>query len=200
MSQVEAGHQHAGCDETRIERHEIAQRSAQQQRTHDQYQGQGDLQHDEAATDHHAFATVAGAARTGLHRVARIGVGDAKGRGQAEQHTRQTSEQRHEAEHAPSRRQVDEHATRAVGVEKGDEAAAEPLREEPPPRAPHAASNRLSLSICRTSRPREAPMASRTATSRERAAARANIRFARLAQAISRTTAVTPSRTHSGVE
>ena len=41
---------------------------------------------------------------------------------------------------------------------------------------------------------------SRIATSRDRAAARANIRFARFAQAINKTTAVTPSRTQSGVE
>ena len=63
-----------------------------------------------------------------------------------------------------------------------------------PAAAPIAAMSRLSDSICRTMRRRDAPMASRTATSRSRAVARASIRFARFAQAMSSTSPVTPSR------
>ena len=58
---------------------------------------------------------------------------------------------------------------------------------------------RLSDSICRTSRRREAPIASRTAISRSRAVARASMRLARFAHAISRTSAVAPSSTHNCV-
>ena len=48
-------------------------------------------------------------------------------------------------------------------------------------------------------RRREAPIARRTAISRSRAVARASIRFARFAHAISSTSPVTPSRIFSGV-
>ena len=67
-----------------------------------------------------------------------------------------------------------------------------------PAAAPTTASSTLSAISCRTMRPREAPMASRTAISRSRAVARASIRLARFAQAMSSTSAVMTSRTHSG--
>ena len=67
-----------------------------------------------------------------------------------------------------------------------------------PATAPATASSTLSAMSWRTMRPREAPMARRTAISRSRALARASIRLARLAQAMSSTSAVMPSRTHSG--
>ena len=54
------------------------------------------------------------------------------------------------------------------------------------------ASSTLSTSSCRTIRHRLAPSATRTATSRDRSAARASSRLATLEQAISRTKATAP--------
>ena len=55
----------------------------------------------------------------------------------------------------------------------------------------------LSVSSCRMIRPRPAPMAARSATSRLRAVARTSSRFATLAQAISRTNATAALRISS---
>ncbi|OGT99998.1 MAG: hypothetical protein A2085_06560 [Gemmatimonadetes bacterium GWC2_71_10] len=57
----------------------------------------------------------------------------------------------------------------------------------------NTASVRLSVSSWRISRPRRAPTARRIAISRRRPAARASMRFATLAHAMSSTTAVIPS-------
>ena len=56
------------------------------------------------------------------------------------------------------------------------------------------ASTTLSANICRTSCSRLAPIAARIANSRRRSVARANSRFATLAQAISRTRPTAPQR------
>ena len=69
-----------------------------------------------------------------------------------------------------------------------------------PSDAPKLAINKLSASNWRIILQREAPTASRTAISRSRALARANIRFARFAQAMSSTSAAIPSSSQSGVE
>jgi hypothetical protein len=58
---------------------------------------------------------------------------------------------------------------------------------------PATASRKLSVRNCRTMRSREAPIASRTATSRCRAEPRASSRLATLAQAISNTKPTAPS-------
>ncbi len=74
---------------------------------------------------------------------------------------------------------------------------------QPPPcqqqsgNPPPAASTRLSVSACRTSRTRLAPNAIRTATSRRRTAAGTNSRLATLAQAIRSTNATAPNRIRS---
>ena len=68
-----------------------------------------------------------------------------------------------------------------------------------PSAEPISASNRLSTRSWRTNRQREAPMASRTATSRSRTLARANSRLARFAQAIRSTRPVVASSSHSGL-
>ena len=62
-----------------------------------------------------------------------------------------------------------------------------------PSAAPLKASRPLSISNCRSRRAREAPSAMRMAISRCRALARASIRLARLAQAISSTRPVMAS-------
>ncbi len=67
-----------------------------------------------------------------------------------------------------------------------------------PSAAPATANSRLSASNCRIKRPREAPSDSRTPISRSRALARASIRFARFAQAISKTNPAIASSVHSG--
>ena len=60
-----------------------------------------------------------------------------------------------------------------------------PANPTPKPSAPPVTdSSTLSVSICRTMRPRLAPKLSRTAISRRRAADRASSRLARFAQAI----------------
>ncbi len=61
-----------------------------------------------------------------------------------------------------------------------------------PSPAPATDSIMLSVSVWRISRPRAAPMASRTAASRRRLVARASSRFVMLAQAISNTSATAP--------
>ncbi len=62
-----------------------------------------------------------------------------------------------------------------------------------PSAPPIAASTRLSINSCRTSRPRLAPNASRTEISRPRVVARASSRFATFAQAMSSTSPTTPN-------
>src|SRR5437016_11037761 len=64
---------------------------------------------------------------------------------------------------------------------------------------PAAASNRLSESNSRTMRHRVAPRARRMAICRSRALARASIKFARLAQAMSKTSPEIPKSNHREV-
>ena len=64
-----------------------------------------------------------------------------------------------------------------------------------PSAAPAKESSTLSVSSCRTMRPRLAPIAARMAISRRRPMARANSRLATLAQAISRTKLTAPAST-----
>ena len=59
---------------------------------------------------------------------------------------------------------------------------------------PAAASTRLSVSNCRTSRQRDAPTAARMLISTDRPAPRASMRFATFAHAMRRTSPVTVSR------
>ena len=66
-----------------------------------------------------------------------------------------------------------------------------------PATPPHAASTALSLRNCVARRDRPAPSAWRIATSRSRAAARANSRFAIFTQAINSTSSTAPSSTQS---
>ena len=66
------------------------------------------------------------------------------------------------------------------------------------PTAPPAnASTRHSVNTCRTTRPRVAPIANRTATSRRRVVPRASRRFATFAQTMSSTTTTAASSTRS---
>jgi hypothetical protein len=62
-----------------------------------------------------------------------------------------------------------------------------------PRAAPALATMTLSVSICRTSRPRVAPSEARTASSRARSAARANCMFITLTHAMSSTPTQNPS-------
>ncbi|HSE38622.1 MAG TPA: hypothetical protein VLG74_15070, partial [Blastocatellia bacterium] len=63
------------------------------------------------------------------------------------------------------------------------------------PKAPPAIdSSVLSVSSCRIKRPRPAPSAARIAISRSRRINRARVRFATLAQAISKTSPAVPSK------
>ena len=66
-----------------------------------------------------------------------------------------------------------------------------------PTTPPQTASSALSVSSCRTSRPRPAPSAARIASSRSRPSIRASVRLATFAHAISRTMPVMPSRISS---
>ena len=59
---------------------------------------------------------------------------------------------------------------------------------------PAEASTRFSTTSCRSTRPRPAPMAARTATSLRRADARASCRLAMFTHAIVRTTSTQPNR------
>ena len=85
---------------------------------------------------------------------------------------------------------------RACSAGKNDGSASAVQRANsnpsPPPAMPRS---RLSVNICRMSRRRVAPSASRTATSRRRAVARERSSPATLAHAISRTSATAESRT-----
>ncbi len=68
-----------------------------------------------------------------------------------------------------------------------------------PKTAPAAASTNPSANNCRISLQREAPSANRTAISRWRVLARASMRFAMFAQAMSSTNPVVPSKSQSEV-
>ena len=71
-----------------------------------------------------------------------------------------------------------------------------PAHASPMPITPPAAPiSRLSVRSCRTSRPRPAPIAARSAISRSRTDARASSRFATFVHAISSTQATAPSST-----
>ena len=96
--------------------------------------------------------------------------------------------------------------SRAMGTESGSRpvlryatsAALIPRASMAPSRVPRTASSRLSDSNWRMTRPRDAPVARRTAISRARAPALASSRFARLAHATSRTSADNPRSSQSG--
>ena len=66
-----------------------------------------------------------------------------------------------------------------------------------PPSPPARLSSTLSVRSCRTTRPRPAPSAMRTAISWVRRAARASSRLATLAQAINNSSPTAPSRVSS---
>ena len=92
------------------------------------------------------------------------------------------------------------HAIEARNARPAQSAAAgrAPRRSTTRPTAPPAAaSTRLSVSICRTSRPRSAPSAMRILISRVRPAARTSSRLPTLAQAISSTQPTAASRISS---
>ena len=119
-------------------------------------------------------------------------------RDQSEQHTgRERGEQR-EADH----RQIERTPDRAAAPEcdwppapaDRDETATASARPATPPASD---SIRLSVSIWRSSRPRSAPSAVRSPSSRCRTVLRASSRFATLTQAISSTRTTAPERTMS---
>ena len=75
-----------------------------------------------------------------------------------------------------------------------------PEKARATPSAPPASpSTSASVTSCRASRPRPAPSAVRTASSRDLAVARTSIRFATFTQAIRNTSETAPSRTESAV-
>ena len=79
-----------------------------------------------------------------------------------------------------------------------DSSARMPTTPSARPSAPPITDrSRLSVRSCRRMRPRDPPIAARTAISRVRPVARASSRFATLAHAISRTSATAPSITYS---
>ncbi len=66
-----------------------------------------------------------------------------------------------------------------------------------PSAPPASATIRLSVTTCRSSVPRPAPNAARTAYSRRRYAMRASARFATFAQAMASTSSVVPDKASS---
>jgi hypothetical protein len=90
--------------------------------------------------------------------------------------------------------------SRGIGSELIDFKTEIPAIAKPNPSSPPIdASSALSVSSCRTTCQRLAPNASRITISRWRADARARVKLATFAQAISNTVAITPQRTHKAV-
>src|SRR5437588_168334 len=116
----------------------------------------------------------------------------------AEQKSRQHSERGGKAKHARVRRQVKEDII-LVGRDVAHQQDRSHCATKMPSRAPAQETSRHSVKSWRTSRPRDAPSALRTAISLLREAARASIRLARLAEAISNTSPTMPIRTASGL-
>ena len=87
---------------------------------------------------------------------------------------------------------------RLVRGEERDQSRAAQLASRTPPAAPATTSARPSVSSSRTMRPRLAPSAIRTATSRVLADARASIRLPTVAQAARRSRTTRPKRSQSG--
>ena len=89
-------------------------------------------------------------------------------------------------------------ASTAISIGRGGVRASSPrvaaLATASPHNPPMSEMSRLSVSSCRTSRVRLAPTDARIANSLRRARERASSRLAMFAQAISRTSATTPSR------
>ena len=82
---------------------------------------------------------------------------------------------------------------RTVADSQSIDAYARPM----PTTAPMPATSRLSVSICRTSRMRDAPSDDRTASSLARSVARANCMFITLTHEMSSTPTQNPSIVHS---
>ena len=118
-------------------------------------------------------------------------------RRETEEHARQHRHAEREQQHA-CRRSRSRAAAARSSMPSTRMPSRRPVREQQARRTPPAtASSTLSVSSCRTMRPRLAPRAARTAISRWRASARESSRFATFAQAISSTNATAPISTTS---
>ena len=107
----------------------------------------------------------------------------------------------HASEHRDRQREKQHRAINATSESRGSWPAESETSAFTPPREstmpvtpPSSASTRLSVSSCRTMRPRPAPSAVRTAISRLRTVARASSSEATLTQAMSRTNATAPEQ------
>ena len=178
---------------------EADEASDQQPRAHDEHHRQRQLAHDERAAEALTAAPPGGGARSARGVLERVVHGDVIQTPHRHQAEEQARHQRggHREEPARCRRWQSREAAarcrrRAAGCRPGSTAPA-----PGPARRPAPASSRLSVSICRDSRHRLAPMAARTASSRCRPMARASSRFATFTQATSNTMPTAATRTTS---
>ena len=133
-----------------------------------------------------------------LERAVEVHGRPAQRRRQAEQQRRERRDDQREGEHPRGRAwSTAPRRTRRAAARRPADRRATPRRAA---RAapPSAATSALSTSVCRTRRDRLAPIARRTLISRCRPVARASIRLATLAQAMSSTRPTMPISTATG--
>ena len=184
--------------EAGIHGQQLLQAPHEQQRAHQQHQGERNLRHHQQPAQAEPLAPRRESAAARAHG---RGGRDARRPQRRQQAEQQTGTHRHRGgEYQHPQVQPQAHEDRSFGL----------LRKATSPRlnacassAPSSRSRRptaawLSASNCATSRPRDAPMAWRMAISRSRTLARASSRFARLAQAINSTSPVVASSSQSG--
>ena len=195
---VEVGDQDAVLAEAGVERHQIAQAAHEQQRADHQHQRQRDLRRRPApgAFRNARVCRWSRGCRPSSRRRARCQWRESPAPGRRSGRWPPPAPPR--TRRCASRATTPRRSGCSSVVRKATRKPLSHWASSAPPAAPIAAISRLSASSCRTMRPREAPIASRTAISRSRAVARASIRLARLAQAISSTRPVVASSSHSG--
>ena len=165
--------------------HEQSRRNQQQHR-------QRDLSYDQQLLQVESTSAVVARAGCVLERRNEARPRRLQRRRNAEHEARDEREHDREEQHAPIDGEVNRDRKRTRRRRRSLECLHCAHARPSPTRPPTSDSRTLSVSSCRTSRARLAPMARRTASSRRRAVALASNRLAIFAHAISSTAATTP--------
>ncbi len=169
---------------SRIDLHEVVQRTHEERRRHEEDTGTCYLQRDKPLAQEHPAA--APGAVIPFQRRRHVHAHALKRGQEAEKQDSGNRHRQRERQHTKIQRRVEPLRSRAGKSAGGREASARG-RVQPP--VPAAATSTASVNICATMRARLAPRPSRIAISRRREAERPRKRFAILAQAISSTSA-----------
>ncbi len=128
---VEEGEQNPFLAEPKIDGHQISKAPHEQQRSHDEHQGNRDLHHDKEALERKALAGGGETAPSGLDGGARFDMRGAKGGREAEDGAGECANRCSEGEHTPVRGQLEMQRI-ALRAQKIEDALAQCAREHQP--------------------------------------------------------------------